>query len=461
VEAGAGKDPALLAEVLKRALSAGGEYGDLFVEERLSLRLRMEEGRIEPPLWGHDAGAGIRLINTGITQYVYTDDLGEQGLRGAVDAMLRRSVPPTQADYIPPSKREPTELPWMDSLAAMEWMRAADRAARRADPAVFQVEITYLPFRQKVQVLTSQRPYVGETRTNYTFRVNVYVRKGDRTAEGSAGCGGWIDKVALDETVAASLGEEAAEVAVRMLDAGPAPAGDQTVVITNGWGGVLFHEACGHGLEADFVQRGSSYLAGRKGRRVASEKVTVVDDPTIDGGRGSYGVDDEGVPGERKLLIEKGVLNTYMYDVRTALKEGIPSTGNGRRQSYRDLPLPRMSNICMLPGPYDHREILENTRSGIFVASMGGGTVDLGSGDFVFSVTEGYRIEKGKLGRPIRGATLVGQADGLLKDIDMIGDDLRFDPGYGSCGKEGQILPAGVGQPTIRIPSLLVGGTEF
>jgi len=461
VEAGIGRDPALLSDVLKRALSQGGEYGDLFVEERLTLRLSMEGGKVEPPLWGHDAGAGIRLIHTGITQYVYTDNLGEEGLTGAVDAMLRRNVPPSHAEYIPSGRREALPLPWMDATEAMSWMRAADRAARKTDAAVFQVVVNHRPIRQKVQILSSRRLHAEETRTNFSFQVSAYARRGDRTAEGSAGRGGGMNAVAMDEATAAALGEEAAAVAVRLLDAGPAPAGDQTVIITNGLGGVLFHEALGHGLEADFVQRGSSYLAGKKGRKVTAETITVVDDPTLPGRRGSYKVDDEGVPGRRKVLVEKGVLCAYMHDVRTGLKEGVPSSGNGRRQSYRYLPLPRMSNTYMEAGPYDPREILENTRSGIFVASLGGGTVDLGCGDFVFSVTEAYRIEKGRLGRPIRGATLVGRAPEVMRQIDMIGSDLRFDPGYGVCGKEGQAIPAGVGQPTIRVPSLLVGGTEF
>lgn len=458
---GGPREPGLLAEVLKRALSQGGEYGDLFVEERLALRLLFEDGRAEPPVWGHEEGAGIRLINHGITQYVYTDDLGEEGLIGAVDALLRGGVPPGHGDHIPSSIGEAGPHPWMDAVEALSWMRAADAAARKTDPSIFQVGVSFVPTRQKIQILSSRAPHVSETRNSYTFTVNAWARRGHKTTSGVSGSGGGQEWTALNESRAEELGEEAAQMAVRMLDAGPAPAGEQTVVLTSGWGGVLFHEACGHGLEADVVQRGSTYFAGQRGRRVASHGVSVIDDPTIEGGRGSYGVDDEGTAGARKTLIEDGVLVSYLYDVRTSLKEGIASTGNGRRESFRYLPLPRMSNIQMAPGPYDPREILENTQSGIFVAGLGGGSVDLGSGDFVFSITEGYRIENGELGRPILGATIVGKAPKVLQEIDMIGSDLRFDPGYGSCGKEGQIVPAGVGQPTIRIPRLVVGGTEL
>lgn len=458
---GVGREPGLLKEVLKRALSQGAEYGDLFVEDRIVLGLRLEDGRIEPPVFGHDGGAGIRLIHTGITQYVTTGELGEEGLIGAVDALLRGDVPPSHHHVIPSAVAEPLPHPWVDAVEAMAGMRAAEKAARAADPSVFQVVVSYRYVRQRIQVLTSRDPYAHETRTDTTFTVRVFARRNGRTAEGTSGMGGSGGSPDLDEGEAARIGSEAAEVAVSMLDAGPAPAGEQTVVLTSGWGGVLFHEACGHALEADFVQRGSSYLAGLRGKRVAAEGVTLVDDPTRPGMRGSYAVDDEGVAAEPTAVIEEGILRNYLYDVRSALKEGTASTGNGRRESYRDLPLPRMSNIVMQPGPYDPKEIVENTQSGVFVASMGGGSVDLGSGDFVFSVTEGYRIEQGKLGRPIQGATLVGRAPEVLREIDMVGDDLRFDPGYSACAKEGQKVPAGVGQPTLRVPKLIVGGTDY
>ncbi len=248
------REPGLLAEVLQRALSRGAEYGDLFVEERLVLRLRMEDGRIDPIVWGQEEGAGIRLIHHGITQYVYTDDLGEEGLMGAVDALLRGNVPAGHGHHIPPSRDEAVPHPWIDAIEAMQCMRAAEEEARKTDPSIFQVVISFTPIRQKVQVLSIRRPHVTETRLSYTFRVQVFARKDGRVAEGMSGEGAARSAVDVTPDRARELGREAASMAVQKLDARPAQAGEHIVILAGGWGGVLLHEACGHGLEADFVR---------------------------------------------------------------------------------------------------------------------------------------------------------------------------------------------------------------
>jgi TldD protein len=274
-----------------------------------------------------------------------------------------------------------------------------------------------------------------------------------------SGIGGQVGLEFLERRNPVDLARELAESAVIMLDSHPAPAGETTVVITNGWGGVLFHEACGHALEADFITNGASAYAGKIGQQVASPLITAIDDGTLPGRRGSLRFDDEGTPAQRTILIEKGILKEYMWDLTEARRVGRASTGNGRRQSYQHMPMPRMTNTYIDAGVHDPQEIIESVKQGIFVKHLGGGQADFASGDFVFSVTEGYLIENGRLTVPIRGATLVGNGPATLKQIDMVGTDLALDPGFGNCGK-GQSARVSVGQPTVRIPKLTVGGTE-
>ncbi len=290
-------------------------------------------------------------------------------------------------------------------------------------------------------------------------RAMVLAQKDGIIQRASQGFGGQTGMELFDAHDPVAMSRELVEVAVKMLDARPAPAGEMTVVINNGWGGVLFHEACGHAMEADYVSKGSSAYTGMVGQRVASPLITAVDDGTIPGRRGSLRFDDDGTPSSRTVLIEEGILEEYMWDLVEARRMNRESTGNGRRQSFRHMPIPRMTNTYIAAGPHDPEEIIRSVKKGLYVKRLGGGQADIAKGDFVFTVTEGYLIEDGKLTAPVRGASLMGNGPKALSEIDMVGTDFALDPGQGRCGK-GQWARVSLGQPTVRIPRLVVGGTE-
>ena len=294
--------------------------------------------------------------------------------------------------------------------------------------------------------------------TEQQFRAQVVAADGNVTQFANEGFGGRLGLELFDANDPLALARTVAEAAVRMLDARPAPAGEMMVVVCNGWGGVLFHEACGHAMEADFIAQGGSAYAGKVGQRVANPLITYVDDGTLPGRRGSLRFDDDGTPAQRTVLVEAGIQRDYMYDLVEARRAGRASTGNGRRESFRHLPMPRMTNTFILAGPHDPDEIVQSVKHGLYVKSMAGGQAELAKGDFVFNVTEAYLIEHGKLTAPIRGATLMGNGPAVLSEIDMVGNDLALDPGMGTCGK-GQSAKVSVGQPTVRIPRITVGGT--
>jgi len=352
----------------------------------------------------------------------------------------------------------------LDSLpdaTKVKLLEDVEAEARRQDPRVRQVMASLAGVHEIVMVVRSDGVLAGDIRPLVRLNVVVIVEQDGRREQGIAGGGGRFDyQYFIDKETALGYAREAVRQAIVNLEAVDAPAGTMQVVLGPGWPGILLHEAIGHGLEGDFNRKGTSAFSGRIGERVASEQCTVVDDGTIRDRRGSLNIDDEGTPTQNTVLIEKGVLTQYMQDTLNARLMGVTSTGNGRRESYAHLPMPRMTNTYMLAGEYDPQEIIASVDDGVYAANFGGGQVDITSGKFVFSASEAYLIEKGKITRPIKGATLIGNGPDVLTRIGMVGNDLKLDTGVGTCGKEGQSVPVGVGQPTLRIDGLTVGGTQ-
>ena len=452
--------------VLSAALRSGGDLAEIYVEDRTSVNLRLEESKLEQAVRGADRGAGVRVLFGNLAAYAYTDDLSEESLLAAAQAAAAAASGGGQTQVIDLTQRHsPLEFPVLkpfDSLSLADKARMLhrmDEAARGYDPHVSQVIASYGELRRRVWLFNSEGLHVEDDRYIVEVRGMVLAQKNGVIQRASQGFGGQMGLELFDANDPAALSAELAEAAVVMLDARPAPAGEMTVVINNGWGGVLFHEACGHAMEADFVSKGSSAYTGLVGQRIAAPIVTAIDDGTIPGRRGSLRFDDDGTPSSPTVLIEKGVLKEYMWDLVEARRMKRESTGNGRRQSFRHLPIPRMTNTYIAPGPHDPEEIVRSVEKGLYVKRLGGGQADIAKGDFVFKVNEGYLIEDGKLTAPVRGATLMGNGPKVLSEIDMVGADFALDPGMGMCGK-GQGARVSVGQPTVRIPRLTVGGTD-
>lgn len=457
--------PLVLEQTLAAALATGGDFADVFVQDRSSFVLTLEERRIERVLSGRERGAGVRVVAGEVTGYAYTDELTPESLREAARlaaAVARNGGRQTVPLRLARRRRVARELERPERVPEEEradLLRALDEAARATSGAVRQVTGRLSHTRQRVLIANSEGRLARDERLEVQLTVAVTAQRGDVLQVARRARGGQTGLEVLREPGPEQLGREAAEVAVALLDARPAPAGQMAVVVSNGWGGVLFHEAVGHGLEADHVVNNTSVYAGKVGQRVAESVVTLVDDATVPGHRGSFRFDDEGTPGQRTLLVAEGVLQGYLTDRRSARRLGAALTGNGRRESFRHLPQPRMSNLYIAPGTVDPAEIVRDTPRGLYVQSLGGGMVDPASGQFVFSVTEGYLIEGGRIGPPVRGATLAGDSFAVLADIDSVGTDFALDPGLGNCGKAGQWVPVGVGQPTLRVRRLVVGGT--
>lgn len=455
---------------LSDALSAGGDYADLYFEYLATSQISIDEGIIKSATQGVSLGVGVRVIAGERTGYAYSDDLSLDKIRQAARTAAQIAAGPSKLIKTPlteetgrrnlyPVLTSPSET----SLAErVDLVRRADTAARAADSRVFQVQATFGDNLRHVLVATSDGTLSFDRQPLARMNVMVLVKdpKGGTPQRGYAGGGG---RYALEyfqtEKTPEGFAKEAVRQAIVQLDAVPAPAGEMTVVLGNGWPGILLHEAVGHGLEADFNRKGVSAFSGKVGQAVASPLCTIVDDGTIANRRGSLNVDDEGVPTQRNTLIENGVLRGYLQDkLSSRLLRATPS-GNGRRESYQHIPMPRMTNTYMLPGESDPEEIIRSVPNGIYFANFGGGQVDITSGNFVFSASEGYLIENGKLGSPVRGATLVGNGPEAMKRVSMVGNDLQLDEGVGICGKEGQSVPVGVGIPTVRIDGMTVGGT--
>jgi TldD protein len=457
-----------LESYLSEALSAGGDYADLYFEYLATSSIGIDEQIVKSATEGVSLGVGVRVIAGERTGYAYSDDLSPEKIRKAarVAALIARgpaSVVKTGFEEarkhdLYPMLAAPHE---MGLVERVDLVKRADLAARAYDRRVFQVQATYADSLRHVMVATSDGRLSFDRQPMARLSVMALAREGDGVPQhGYSGGGG---RVTLDfflrEKPPEHFAREAARQAIVQLDAVDAPAGEMTVVLGPGWPGILLHEAVGHGLEADFNRKGVSAFSGRIGQQVASPLCTVIDDGTIGNRRGSLNVDDEGVPTQRNVLIENGVLRGYLQDQLSSRMMHSHSTGSGRRESYQHIPMPRMTNTYMLAGESDPEEIVRSVPKGLYCATFGGGQVDITSGNFVFSATESYLIENGRLTRPVRGASLIGNGPEALKYVSMVGSDLKLDEGIGVCGKEGQSVPVGVGIPTVKIDRMTVGGT--
>ena len=456
-----------LDRYLGEALSAGGDYADIYFEYLITTSISMDESIVKSATQGTTLGVGIRVIAGERTGYAYSDDLSpEKVLKAARVAACIANGPATvdTAGFTRNATRDlypvlvaPTET----SLAErVELVKRADRAARAADPRVFLVQAMYADNLRHVLVATSEGGLTFDRQPLARLGVSAYARNGDgRPQSAYSGGGGRVGLDFFSQKTPEHFAKEAVRQALVQLEAVEAPAGETTVVLGPGWPGILLHEAVGHGLEADFNRKGVSAFSNRVGQQVASPLCTVVDDGCINSRRGSLNVDDEGNTTQRNVLIENGVLRGYLHDRLSSRLLREQPTGNGRRESYQHIPLPRMTNTFMMAGESDPEEILKSVKKGLYCAAFGGGQVDITSGNFVFTASETYLIEDGKITRPVRGATLIGNGPEALKHVSMVGNDLKLDEGIGICGKEGQSVPVGVGIPTIKIDRMTVGGT--
>ncbi|NJD26321.1 MAG: metalloprotease TldD [Betaproteobacteria bacterium] len=456
-----------LSRTFSQILSHRVDYADLYFQYSRSEAWSLDEGIVKSGSFNIDQGVGVRAISGEKTAFAYSDDISARALgdaAGAVRAIAAAGQAGKMPVLSPSTAAGSLYLPHdpIASLPADAKVRLLERLegfARAADPRVAQVMASLAGEYEVILVAGSDGRLAADIRPLVRCSISVIVEEGGKREQGSAGGGGRSDFGFFDDAVLRRYAQEAVHQAVTNLHAAPAPAGQMTVVLGAGWPGILLHEAVGHGLEGDFNRKGSSAFSGRLGQRVAARGVTVIDDGTIPDRRGSLNIDDEGNPTQRNVLIEDGILKGYMQDSLNARLMGVPVTGNGRRESFAHLPLPRMTNTMMLAGAQDPMEIIASVKKGIYAANFGGGQVDITSGKFVFSMSEAYLIEDGKVTRPIKGATLIGNGPDALTRVSMIGNDLRLDPGVGTCGKDGQSVPVGVGQPTLRIDGLTVGGT--
>ncbi len=451
-----------------RLMGPGVDHADLYFQHTRYESWAMEDGIVRDGAHSIEQGVGVRALSGEKAALAYSDDIRLDALleaAGAARAIARTGQSGSHRALV--ARSAPALYPAIDPVdsldtdAKLAMLREADAWLRAADPRVKQVIVSLAGAQDTVLVARSDGLLAGDVRPLVRFNVQVIVEHNGRRESASAGGGGRYGYAELcAQGRHLDFAREALRQALVNLDAVEAPAGQMTVVLGPGWPGVLLHEAVGHGLEGDFNRKGSSVFAGRIGQRVAAPGVTVVDDGTLPGRRGSLSIDDEGTPTQCNTLIEDGVLVGYMQDTLNARLMGVAPTGNGRRESFAHLPMPRMTNTYMRPGAYDPAEIIASTKRGLYAVNFGGGQVDITSGRFVFSASEAYLIEDGKVTRPVKGATLIGNGPEVMQRIALVGNDLRLDDGVGVCGKDGQSVPVGVGQPTLRIDGLTVGGTQ-
>ncbi|HYX91426.1 MAG TPA: metallopeptidase TldD-related protein [Myxococcaceae bacterium] len=449
-------------------MARGSEFAEVYVERAVSTAVVLEERRIKSAQTGLSQGIGVRVISHGKVGYAYSDDLEDEALfRAAETAALiaesggtERSVRVSRAP-VPMYYRVETPLADVEIARKADLVVRADKAAFAHDKRVKQVTATYADVSKAIWIANTEGRFAADNQDLCRLGVHVVAEgRGGERRTGFYGGGGRVPFSHFDAFTPERVAQEAARQACATLGAVEARAGQQTVVLAPGWSGILLHEAVGHGLEADFIRKQTSLFAGKLGQTVASDKVTVIDDGTVANSRGSINVDDEGNPGERKVLIENGVLRGYMYDAHNAKLMGQRSTGSGRRQSFKHMPMPRMTNTYLAPGDDLPEEILRSVKRGLYCANFGGGQVDITNGNFVFEISEAYEIEDGRLGRPVKGATLIGVGPEALKRVSRVGCDPMPDPGLGTCGKDGQSVPVGVGLPTLRLEDMTVGGTR-
>lgn len=451
-----------IGQMLRAALSGGADFADIFSEARSVFAVHLEDGGIERVISGSESGTGMRTVFGEHTSFAYSNDFSSRTLLEVAAAVSGSSTPPT-ADPISlvktlplrvyPVVKPPSEVATDRKIALL---RGIDEVARACDRRIRQVSASYHEMVQHVQIANSERRLVRDCRTYVALTIHVIASDGTALQSSSETAGSTTGFELFDEVNPEEMALAAASRAVRMLTADPAPAGRMPVVLASVAGGTMIHEAVGHGLEADLAQQGLSVYSDMVSRKIASEHITVVDDATLPGKRGSFAFDDEGTPSQRTILISNGTLTSYMYDKITARKDRVDSTGNGRRQSYKFRPVPRMTNTILMPGKQSPDEIVKGIPKGLLVKKMGGGQVNTVTGDFVFDVQEGYLIDNGVPSEPVRGATLVGNGPEVLKSIDMVGTDLGFS--IGTCGKDSQGVPISDAIPTLRIPEIVVGG---
>ncbi len=461
-------DVEVARKLLAVALSMGGDYADLFFEYSVSGSYSYDEGILKSAGRAVTVGLGVRVMKGDATGYAYVEDLSMEAMKRAAKtaaqiaagggakepiALVARDVPQRYGVAI-----ESLDVSGEEKRALLE---RADKAARAADSRITRVDASLSEEIREILIATSTGRFVRDRQPLVRFGVRAIAEQGTLRQAGSSGGGGRYGLDYFDGKSPEWHAKEAVRQAVSMLDAREAPAGEMEVVLAPGDSGILLHEAVGHGLEADFNRKGTSNYSGQIGKHVASELCTVVDDATLPGSRGSINVDDEGLEPERAVLIENGVLRGYMQDRHSAEHFRTGVTGNGRRESFRSHPLPRMTNTLLLAGTSDPEEIVRSVKRGIYASKFGGGQVDIGNGDFVFSLTEGYLIEDGKITAPLKGVNLIGNGPDVMRKVVMLGNDLEISDGIWTCGKDGQSVPVGVGCPTVKISSVTVGGTQI
>ena len=446
----------------------GSDYSDLFFQHSIAESWVLDEGIVKDGSYNIAHGVGARCVSGDQTGFSYSDDLNLKAINGAVD--FAKGISSKQSNN-PPKILKSSNYPSkysvnspLDSLSSkqkVDLLRQIDSIARK-EPKVVQVNASLSGAYTEVLIASTDGVYQIDSRPMVRVSVSVIVEHNGRIEQGSTGGGGRYDYSYFEKnSLAETYTKEAIRLALVALDSNDAPAGKMPVILGSGWPGVLLHEAIGHGLEGDFNRKGSSVFSGRVGEKVASEKCTIVDNGTIENRRGSLTIDDEGTPTQETTLIEKGILKGYMMDKMNGRLMNKPSTGNGRRESYAHIPMPRMTNTYMLNGEDKFEDMVSSVDDGIYAKNFDGGQVDITSGKFVFSANEAYLIKNGKITTPIKGATLIGSVDEVLHQISMVGDDLKLDPGIGVCGKDGQSVPVGVGQPSLKVDTLTVGGTKL
>lgn len=450
---------------IRKAMSRNADFSDIFVERTEKRVIKLREGKISSIRFSIDQGVGIRVQYGEKTGFAFCEDFDEDNInktaiqaaelgKNAKQVQCRDIRGKISGKNVIPQAFPLEKIPEDDRIAMM---RRAEKAARAESPLIKEVDISYFEEVRHITIANSMGVFTADVQPLIYFVVSALATKGDRRHQGSSRLSARSGFELFDKTSPEKVAKQAVNEAVVMIDAVESPSGEMPVVVAGGWGGVLFHEAVGHGLEGDAISRDSSFFCGKQGQRVASDIVTFVDDATLLNLRGSYNVDDEGTPSQRKVLIEKGILKQYMMDIQSGRRLKTVTTGNGRRESFRFAPMVRMTNTFILEGQSTPEEIIAATPKGIFAADFDGGVVDTASGNFTFTVRAAYLIEDGKLTRPIKRATLIGTGSDALKSIDMVGNDLAFGPG--TCGK-GQWVPVTSGQPTIRLSKIVVGGTK-
>ncbi|MEE8427208.1 MAG: metalloprotease TldD [Woeseiaceae bacterium] len=463
----AGLEERHLSTTLDRIMQGGADYADLYFQVSRQESWTLEDGIIREGSFSLDQGVGVRATSGEKTGFAYSDELLLPALKQAAEA-ARAIARQGQTKRLPAWRRgeSPPLYPVTDPTTSIDdnqktaLIAAIDEKTRALDPRIERVVVSMTSSQDLVLVAATDGTLAADVRPLVRFNVSVILEHNGRREQGYAGGGARADLgYFLDGDLPMDYAREAVRLAIVQFDAVPAPAGMMPVVLGPGWPGILLHEAVGHGLEGDFNRKGTSAFSGKIGQQVASKLCTIVDDGTLSNRRGSLRIDDEGTPGQYNVLIENGVLRGYMQDKLNARLMGVAPTGNGRRESFAHMPMPRMTNTYMLAGPHDPEEIIASVEKGLYAPNFGGGQVDITSGKFVFSASEAYLIENGKITAPVKGAMLIGDGPEALAKISMVGNDLELDSGVGTCGKGGQSVPVGVGQPTLKIDELTVGGT--